>query len=299
MSESELMRAALAAARRGWHVFPCRAGRKPPAVRSWEDRATTDADRIRRCWAAGEWNIGVAAGPSQLVVIDLDVAKPGEHPPRGLGHAGISGGLDSLTALAEDEGAPLADLLDTYTVRTPSGGEHLYFQAPPGCGVRCSAGRLARWIDVRAAGGYVLGAGSVGPGGPYTPTGADHIAELPGWITRRLADRPAPAISAPRQTAVTHPDAYVQAALDGEWRRVRTAQPGGRNQALFVAAASLGRLVAAGRLTEVEVRRHLDQATTPHVPAAYTQRERDATVTSGIRHGIRRGGHPAGRDTAA
>ncbi|WP_348650569.1 bifunctional DNA primase/polymerase, partial [Catellatospora sp. KI3] len=47
------MSAALAAAAAGWHVFPLTVGTKLPAITSWEQRATTDPDRIRRCWSCG------------------------------------------------------------------------------------------------------------------------------------------------------------------------------------------------------------------------------------------------------
>ena len=79
---SALLNAALAAADRGWHVFPLTPGTKRPAVRDWENRATLDPDRIRRCWAAGLFNIGIACGPSRLLVLDLDVPKhAGDFPP--------------------------------------------------------------------------------------------------------------------------------------------------------------------------------------------------------------------------
>jgi hypothetical protein len=46
---------------------------------------------------------------------------------------------------------------------------------------------------------------------------------------------------------------YGTAALRGEAGRVAAARPGGRRQALNVAALKLGRLVAAGQLEEARV----------------------------------------------
>ena len=63
-----------------------------------------------------------------------------------------------LALLAEWAGQPWPV---TYTVKTPTGGLHLYYIAPDGPEIRNSAGKIGPLIDVRAAGGYVLAAGSV------------------------------------------------------------------------------------------------------------------------------------------
>ena len=89
--------AALAAAERGWHVFPLKPGAKTPALHGydrcprteactekhlgWEQRATTEPDRIRSAWSVKPYNVGIACGPSGLVVIDLDAVKPGDQIP--------------------------------------------------------------------------------------------------------------------------------------------------------------------------------------------------------------------------
>lgn len=122
---AEALRAsAMAAADQGWHVFPLVPGGNTPAVKGWQERATTDPSRIERCWTpsasnTGTWNIGIACGPSGLLVVDLDVAKDDE---TGFGETGVEG----LTHLAAQHG----EIPDTYTVVTPSGGRHLYFTAP-------------------------------------------------------------------------------------------------------------------------------------------------------------------------
>jgi hypothetical protein len=70
---------------------------------------------------------------------------------------------------------------------------------------------------------------------------------------------------------------------------VRDATSGQRNHALFIAAQALGQLVASGALTAEQVRHVLVAASAEHVAAgAYTERERDATITSGLRAGARR-----------
>ena len=137
-----LLRSALALAARGWHVFPCEPGGKRPALRgNWQDHATTHGDRIRAWWRRPAYNIGIACGPSGLVVIDLDV-------PRG-GRPGAAG-ADCVrrTLPRARRSPPTADL----AVDTPSGGCHLYYAAPAGR-VRNSAGRLGPLIDIRATAG--------------------------------------------------------------------------------------------------------------------------------------------------
>ncbi|WP_075743342.1 bifunctional DNA primase/polymerase [Actinoalloteichus sp. GBA129-24] len=270
----------------------------------WNELATADPGRIERCWTAstcrlgsGVHNIGLPTGRAGLVVIDCDLPKgPADRPEGRWDMEGVRDGLDMLTVLAEECGQAPPRIGDTFTVTTPSGGTHLYYRAPPGIRLRNTTDGLGWRIDTRAAGGYVVAPGSMVTTAAgtcrYEVTADVPIVELPAWITRRLQDRPPPAVSAPAQKPVNHTDGYVQAALDGEAKRIRTAKPGGRNQALFVAACSLGRLVPAGALTEVEARAHLEYASSLHVPAAYTSHARDATITSGLRHGIRRGGHP-------
>jgi hypothetical protein len=103
-----LLTAALGAVLRGWAVFPLRPGSKRPALHrvdrcpgtgpcvtghaGWEQRATHDPQRVRTAWSAGRFNTGIAAGPSGLVVIDLDVPEHGEQPPhRGTGKASPTG----------------------------------------------------------------------------------------------------------------------------------------------------------------------------------------------------------------
>ena len=52
-------------------------------------------------------------------------------------------------------------LAPTYTVGTPSGGQHRYYTVTPGQVARTTTGRLASQVDTRGVGGCVLAAGSV------------------------------------------------------------------------------------------------------------------------------------------
>src|SRR4051794_7988719 len=162
-STAALLAAALDAAARGWHVFPLRPGAKVPALHGhegcpgtdacrnghvgWEQRATTDPARIRAAWSRGPFNIGLATGPSGLLVVDLDTAKPGQTPPADWDMPGVQDGQDVLAVLADRQNAPVPG--DTFTVSTPSGGLHLYYRAPEGERLRNTAGRLGWKVDTR------------------------------------------------------------------------------------------------------------------------------------------------------
>lgn len=252
MSE-HLLNAALDAAAHGWHVFPLRPGTKRPALhgeatcprtgtcvdghRKWEQRATTDPDRIRATWSHGAFNIGIATGPSGLLVVDLDMPKThsnGDTPC----------GVTTFKALCERTGHPAPDTCRTLTA---SGGQHLYFVAPPGIRLANTAGAIAPLVDTRAWGGYVVAAGSTTPAGPYKTVGGPVAVPVPGWLLSIL--KPAPRASQAPSVAVTAQSTrYADIALADETRNVSVAQVGEREAKLFAAARALGRFIAWGDL---------------------------------------------------
>ncbi|WP_345364319.1 bifunctional DNA primase/polymerase [Actinoallomurus liliacearum] len=309
-SAEDMLSHALTAAQRGWPVFPVRPGEKRPAFpdhtaarctgrdprcrnghQGWEPRATTDIGRIRRGWASVPYNIGLACGPAGLVVVDLDVPKPGEEiPPAEWRAEGVRTGAEVLAVLAARAGEPIGPLYDTYSVVTGRGGRHLYFTAPEGARLGNTAGELGWLIDTRAHGGYVLAAGSVVAGRPYAVECDRPPAPLPAWLFQRLS-RPALPPSAPVAiaTGTGRRSAYLRAALAREVERVTGAAEGSRNAALYTAAVALGQLVAGGALAAAEVETLLEQAAAGHIAArAYTPTEARNTIASGLRAGAKR-----------
>jgi hypothetical protein len=115
-------------------------------------------------------------------------------------------------------------------VLTPSGGRHLWLSGPPDVVIPNSAGRLAPGIDIRGAGGYLVGPGSRTEHGVYgTAPGTAHLAPAacPPSLLRLL-------LPPPRRYGLTptsvgdHGQGLVQFVL--------AAHEGQRNTRLFWAA---------------------------------------------------------------
>ena len=234
-------------ASRGWPLFPLAPGTKRPAIREWEQRATTNPERIKRCWYEARFGIGIATGPSGLVVLDLDPAATDDGPD----------GAAGLATLAAARGVAL---VPTFTVATPRGGTHLYYRTPPGVRLRNTAGTLTPRVDTRADGGYVVAPGTVLPNGGYELVDDTGPPELPAWLVQALAERPAATLSTPAQTPRADVAGYVDAAVAGETHKVRHAQPGQHNAVLCRAAYALGQLVGAGVLAHATARADLVSA---------------------------------------
>ncbi|NAS21969.1 DNA primase [Herbidospora sp. NEAU-GS84] len=290
-----VLRYALAAAARGWHVFPLTIGGKVPPQRfdRWEERATTDPEVIRRWWSR-PFNIGIACGPSRLVVLDLDKPKEGASPPPPFDLPGVTDGADAMALVCERAGQPFPTW-ETFQVSTRRGGIHLYYTAPiDGPQLRNTEGDkgngLGWLIDTRAAGGYVVGPGSYvdlpDGTGPYEVVYPAAPAPLPPWLSKRLS-APAPQTTAPRRLELPHDrrGAFLRAAISGELARLAAAPDGERNRTLYLAATALGQLVAGGALDEQEVTDLLGQG---GVDVGLTASETRLTIASGLKNGARR-----------
>jgi hypothetical protein len=280
----KLLHAALWYAAHGWHVFPLIPNSKRPAVEDWETAATTDRASITATWSRDAYNIGIACGPSGLLVIDLDRPKDAtDKPPAPWDtEPGIHDGADLMVALAERAGERYPD--HTHTVSTASGGTHLYFAQPPGVQLRNTTGRLGWKIDTRGHGGYVVAAGSVVDGHRYFTVHTARPAALPDWISLALTQP-----RHPERPTAPDPDgdvrdgaAYARAALRAELDRVLSAAEGTRNHTLNAAAYSLGQLCAAGLLDHGQVTTALLVAAT-HI--GLSEHEAERTIASGLGSG--------------
>jgi hypothetical protein len=306
---STLLDAALGYAARGWPVFPCHPKSKRPLTPKGEDgagglkHATTDAGTVGAWWKKfPQALIGLRTGaPIGVFVVDIDAGVDDE-----------TGEVFEVDKLIDDlEREIEARLPETWTVATPRGGRHLYFQLPKGASIGNRAGLLGKdsRIDVRGADGYVVLPPSARPDGKgYAWLIAPKIAgELPARAPQKLIDcilrvgkweRPdrdgetvSERASARRVEASDARDAatrkYGLAALSKQTKLVEQAAAGTRNDALNKAALSLGHLVGAGVLSETVVRAALEDACQASGLAKDDglKSVRD-TITSGLKAGI-------------
>jgi putative DNA primase/helicase len=212
----------------GWPIFPvtwlvdgkCSCGRqdcnspgKHPLVKEGFYAATTDFEKItqwHKRWPEANWGMRTGdkkAGGSGLVIIDID-------------HK--SGGFVTWDLLREENPGPI----ETVTVATGNGGEHLWFLYPEGIVIRSGAGVMGKGIDIRANLGYVL----IPPSCTnqlykfeLNPSETE-IIEMPAWIRSKLNGHVKPATIAPRPAAA---------------RLGKTINQGERHQSLVSIAGSL------------------------------------------------------------
>ncbi len=228
LSPPDMMGAALVYAARGWAVMPlhtpastglcsCRKracdsiGKHPRTEKGLRD-ASTDPDQIRRWWS--RWpdaNIGVLTGQASggLVVLDVDEGR---------------GGREAVENLPES-------IPDTVVALTGGGGMHALFVSTDK--VPCSVDKVARGLDIRGEGGYVVAAPSLHKSGrryvwesSSDPDEVD-VARLPAWL-QELACAPRAAAKGPR------PEDDL------------TVISGGRNDTLFRLACKLRRAGLGG-----------------------------------------------------
>lgn len=199
----------------------------------WSRDATTDTDVTHRMFGSAPRNIGVACGPSGLLVVDED--EPGA----------LVAYADSIRAVV-----PV-----TFSVLT-SRGAHRYFHQPAGVPLGNSPGPLAAFhVDIRGAGGFVVGPGSVHASGHvYRPINSHTpIVDAPSWLVEALR----PALVATSTNARTRErlssSRQPASVLDGLAAFVSGSAAGQRNGRLFWAACRAFEHCNAGRLVAAEV----------------------------------------------
>ncbi|MBP2444836.1 bifunctional DNA primase/polymerase [Rhizobium leguminosarum] len=196
--------------RDGWQVIAANQSKKP--VHPWKSSRLSDHD-VHRFFGGTDNLVGIVTGAqSGIFVVDPD-EKNGKQ------------GIAALAAAGE--------LPPTYTVRTRSGGRHLYFRHP-GNGVRIKTiSEILPGVDVRGDGGYVVAPGNNG----YEVIDGNPMAEAPSWLLEMVtavdlpgmgdAQTPSDLTEALHDQAVKNAAIYLQrlsANCDREtWLRVLMA----------------------------------------------------------------------------
>jgi hypothetical protein len=160
-------------AEQGFPVFPCQPGGKKPLTQHGFKNATTNPEQVRQWWTdCPDANIGIATGTaSGLLIIDID-----KH----------SGGEESWTDLRGNRTIP-----KTARQRTGGGGQHILFRCPGHLRGR----KLAKGIDLKGDGGYIIAPPSVHPSGKrYRWVEGRSLADLqpakvPDWLLSEMNSR--------------------------------------------------------------------------------------------------------------
>lgn len=216
--------------------IPCDGERGKHPCGNWGTQsASVPTDGMLQIWFGNDpRNIGIACGPSGIVVLDEDE-------------------LGALERLAVKLGKTLPK---TYRVRTGRGW-HWYFRPPRDRVVGNRAGALKpHHIDVRGgkgSGGYVVGAGSLHASGHvYAAEDEDApLAELPGWIID-LIDVVPEGVPAEGWTDEVRYGTEEDLRAQFEHRCEQVTTPGFR-YSMFSAARDGWRLVNLGLLSEHEM----------------------------------------------
>jgi hypothetical protein len=248
---------ALSLAAAGLPVFPAGPDKRP-LIAGWQEKATTEEEKIRKCWDTHPAAVpAIVVGRAGLVVIDCD-----RHP-------GGNDGVNAFNRLLRVNGDNLANVPMTRTAR---GGAHLFFKQPKGKALGNGRGELPDGIDVRGVGGFVIAPGAVLPNGQSwrsingTPLLAEAfkagtIPELPHWLADviRRNRKPngqgiAPSLAdMPGGDSSVRCEAYAAAALDGAVAELSAAATGKRNETLNAMAFRLGRMIARDWIDEKTV----------------------------------------------
>lgn len=230
----------------GWRLLPVRAEGKRPALRRWPELATSDVSQLGE-WFLGAFSdclVGVCTGrESGIWVLDLDRRE----------------GVDGFRVLERIEQGAGEKLVPTFTVRTPSGGEHRYFRYPEVGEMATTGGRgESSGLDSRGRGGMVLAPETriwvEGNWRRYEIVDDREPVDAPGWLVDRFSQREKVRETADL-TAVGSGACrgMAEQVLEETWQEL-AGQVADRNTQLNRAAFKLGTLGAHGLLAEGEAR---------------------------------------------
>jgi hypothetical protein len=212
--------ALMAALRLPYPAFPCDEQKRPTVCGGFKSAATVDGG-LASMWLRNPGPlIGVPTGEaSGFSVLDIDIAKGGA--------AWWEANKHRLPTTRQHE--------------TRSGGVNVLFRHREG--IRNTAGRIARGIDTRGTGGYVI----YWPAEGFSVINPDDFAPWPDWL---WPPDPLPPL-APAKVKRPLGQVYsenIELKLRGIAKFIERAAEGGRNGALYWGAMRVAEYVAAGSL---------------------------------------------------
>lgn len=274
-----MAQSAWAYAQCGCPVFPLRPGTKLPATPNGLKDARTDEAGIAAMFANGACNIGLCTGRG-LTVIDIDAKNMSAD--------------DVLGQWLQGRVLP-----ETYTVQTPSGGRHYYFRTPPDADIRNSASKLAKNVDVRGEGGYVVAPPSYTAKGAYTVLKHLPLADAPEWLVAMLKPQDRRGLYSGRGAGAA-PDTGDDAVIAGEtlqtWvdarvnqalRAIAHAPEGSRNDELNKQSHWIGRTIAALNPDTAVLQAYFDRIVQAALHTGLDAAECCTTAKSGLEAGLK------------
>ena len=290
-----LKAAALAHAKNGFYVIPLVENSKRPLISDWQNRATTNPLQIDSWWSEHpNANIGIACEVSNLIVIDLDTSK-GAIPPSPWRELGVNSGDDvfrEICARAKD-----AQLFETYTVNTPSGGKHLYFY-DQNIAIKQGTEVNGWWrVDTRSKGGYIVAEGSRvlnslnGKLESYLSNAQNTVVlNFPTWLRDELTPKAiresfVSSTSGHSPTPSGNPKfsrKFAEQVLTERCAAIRSTPEGSRNQTLIRHATYIGTIVGMDSLDEKSAAESLLEAA---IASGLTRFEAVNAIKAGLKYG--------------
>jgi hypothetical protein len=244
---------ALKLVRRGVPVFPCGPDKRPFTRNGFKD-ATIDADLVHLWWTQHpEAFVAVPTG-IKFVVLDID-----------LQHVEAQAWYDK-----EGHRLPL-----TRVHVSRSGGRHLLFQ--PESRVHCTTGKIARHIDTRGIGGYIIWWPACG----LEVLHAEALESVPDWIIEALKPPITNLQRPPRQVRTS---AQARRFVDGIIRAIAHAREGERNALTFWGSCRLAEMVSQSLIGRDDA---IDIATEAARRAGLPEKEARRTAQSALENHFR------------
>lgn len=294
IDQNSLKAAALAHAKNGFYVIPLVENSKRPLISDWQNRATTNPLQIDSWWSEHpNANIGIACEVSNLIVIDLDTSK-GAVPSSPWNELGVKSGEDVFREICRKAGD--SQLFETYSVKTPSGGKHLYFY-DQNIAIKQGTEVNGWWrVDTRSKGGYIVAEGSRlinssnGVTDQYQSIGNSVVLNFPTWLRDELSPRANKENFVASSSISTSGVAsnqifsreFAKQVLSERCTLVRNTPEGRRNQSLIKHATYIGKIISMGSLDEKFASDSLLEAA---ISSGLTHFESVNAIKAGIRYG--------------